>query len=87
MPGEDVEKWITLRSVLLSRALAGVKTRIMVWRHPYMSYLNRLLYLGNVTIDYEVWKLERRCESLGLSCRVFHSDYTGSCASWENRGG
>ncbi len=46
--------WITLEDVLLERASHGVKTRIMVWRHHIMSHLNRLLYMGDFTIEREV---------------------------------
>lgn len=46
--------WITLEDVLLERAAQGVKTRIMVWRHHIMSHLNRLLYMGDFTIEREV---------------------------------
>lgn len=42
------------QDVLLAKARAGVKIRIMVWRHRFLSYLNRLLYLGEVTIEREV---------------------------------
>jgi hypothetical protein len=31
------------------------------------------LYLGEVTIEREVAKLERRCKKVGLNIRVFHT--------------
>eukprot|EP01102_Stenamoeba_stenopodia_P013684 TRINITY_DN4473_c1_g1_i1.p1 TRINITY_DN4473_c1_g1~~TRINITY_DN4473_c1_g1_i1.p1 ORF type:complete len:974 (+),score=221.89 TRINITY_DN4473_c1_g1_i1:104-3025(+) len=65
--------WITLEDVLLSKALAGVRVRIVVWRHELVSYLNRLMYLGEVTIEREVSKLQNRCQKLGLVIRVFHT--------------
>lgn len=66
-------KWITLQDVLLYRALAGVKVRIMIWRHEVLSHLNRFLYLGEVTVEREVGKLSRLCDKLGLTIKVFHT--------------
>jgi hypothetical protein len=34
-------KWITIEDVLLSRALAGVRVRIIVWRHSMVNYFNK----------------------------------------------
>lgn len=66
-------KWISLEDVLLARALAGVRVRIVVWRHQLLTYLNRFLYLGEVTIEAEVAKLVARGRALGVSVRTFHS--------------
>jgi len=66
-------KWITLEDVLLSKAKEGVKIRIIVWRHELLSHLNRFLYLGEITVEREVAKLERRCKKIGLNIRVFHT--------------
>lgn len=33
--------WITLQDVLLNKAKSGVKIRVMVWRHRFLSYLDR----------------------------------------------
>lgn len=69
-------KWITLEDVIVSKAKEGVKVRIVVWRHELLSYITRYLYLGDVTIEAEVAKLERRCKKIGLSIKVVHA--TGS---------
>lgn len=66
-------RWITLEDVLVSKAKNGVKVKIIVWRHELLSYINRYLYLGEVTIESEVSKLEKRCKKLGLVLKVFHS--------------
>lgn len=34
-------KWITIEDVLLARALAGVRVRIIVWRHSMVNYVNK----------------------------------------------
>ncbi|KAL6074701.1 phospholipase D, variant 3 [Balamuthia mandrillaris] len=64
-------KWVVLEDVLLSRALAGVVVRIIVWRHEILSRLNRFLYLGEVSIEREVAKMQKRCRKLNLICKVF----------------
>ena len=61
------------QDVLVSKAKEGVAIRIIVWRHELMSHLNRYLYLGEVTIEAEVAKLEKRCKKLGLTIKVFHT--------------
>jgi phosphatidylserine/phosphatidylglycerophosphate/cardiolipin synthase-like enzyme len=66
-------KWITLEDVLVSKAKEGVKVRMIVWRHELLSYINRYLYLGEVTIEAEVAKLEKRCKRIGLTIKVVHS--------------
>eukprot|EP00002_Diphylleia_rotans_P011635 TRINITY_DN2293_c0_g1_i12.p1 TRINITY_DN2293_c0_g1~~TRINITY_DN2293_c0_g1_i12.p1 ORF type:complete len:668 (+),score=109.92 TRINITY_DN2293_c0_g1_i12:987-2990(+) len=66
-------KWVSLQDVLIHKAMAGVRVKILVWRHEWLSYLNRLIYLGEVTIEREVEKFELRCKSLGLIVRVFHA--------------
>jgi hypothetical protein len=57
----------------LSRALAGVRVRIIVWRHELVSHINRMLYMGEWSIDSEVAKLQSRCQKHGLVCKVFHT--------------
>ncbi|EFA81758.1 phospholipase D [Heterostelium album PN500] len=69
----DQAKWITLEDVLLSKAMSGVNVRIIVWRHELLSHLTRFLYLGEVTIEREVAKLERRCKKLSIPCKVFNT--------------
>ncbi|GAM27224.1 hypothetical protein SAMD00019534_103990 [Acytostelium subglobosum LB1] len=71
----DIAKWITLEDVLLSKALSGVNVRIIVWRHELLSHVTRYLYLGEVTIEREVAKLERRCKKLNISCKVFNTTH------------
>ncbi|EGC32863.1 hypothetical protein DICPUDRAFT_155142 [Dictyostelium purpureum] len=70
---DPMSKWITLEDVLISKALDGVDVRIIVWRHELLSHLTRFLYLGEVTIEREVSKLEKRCNRLGVTCNVFHT--------------
>ncbi|EGG14021.1 phospholipase D [Cavenderia fasciculata] len=72
---ESLGKWITLEDVLLSRALDGVSVRIIVWRHELLSHLTRFLYLGEVTIEREAAKLERRCKRLGIPCRILNTTH------------
>lgn len=62
-----------IKDVLISRAIAGVRVRIIVWRHELVSHVNRLLYLGEWSIDSEVAKLQNRCQKHGLVCKVFHT--------------
>lgn len=50
-----------------------MRVRIIVWRHELVSHLNRLLYLGEWSIDSEVAKLQSRCQKQGLVCKVFHT--------------
>jgi phosphatidylserine/phosphatidylglycerophosphate/cardiolipin synthase-like enzyme len=57
----------------LSKAKEGVVVRVVVWRHELLSYVTRFLYLGEVTIEAEVAKLEKRCKKLGLVIRVIHT--------------
>lgn len=65
-----------LQDVLLSKAKEGVKVQIIVWAHRILSVINRLLYLGEISIDREVAKLKTRAEKLGLKVEVFH-EYSG----------
>lgn len=66
-------RWITLEDVLVSKAKENVKIKIIVWRHELLSYLTRYLYLGEIAIENEVAKLEKRCKKLDLKMKVFHS--------------
>lgn len=68
-------RWITLQEVLLAKAASGVKIRIMVWRHHILSYLNRFLYLGDFTIEREVEKLQKTAKEMGLTVKVYHTDF------------
>ena len=70
---EQNMKWITLEDVLLSRALAGVRIRIAVWRHELITRIDRFLYLGEVSVEKEVGSLEKRGRMLGLKVCVFHT--------------
>ncbi|KAN0041209.1 hypothetical protein ACTFIV_003745 [Dictyostelium citrinum] len=70
---DPMSKWITLEDVLISKVLDGVNVRIIVWRHELLSHVTRFLYLGEVTIEREVSKLEKRCKRLGVVCNVFHT--------------
>lgn len=72
---DPTSRWITLEDVLVSKAKSGVKVKIIVWRHELLSYINRYLYLGEITIESEVSKLEKRCKKLGLVLKVFHSNH------------
>ena len=63
------------QDVLLDRASAGVKVRIMVWRHQFLSYLNRYLYLGEVTIEREIKKLQYEAENRGLKVIVYYTEF------------
>lgn len=47
--------------------------RLVVWRHAFLSYANRLLYLGELSIEHEVAKLERRCHKLGVSIQIIQT--------------
>lgn len=62
--------WVTLQDVILAKAAAGCLVRIMVWRHDMLSWMNRLLYLGEVTIERECTKLQRRARAAGVECQV-----------------
>lgn len=66
-------RWVSLEDVLLAKALEGVAVRIVVWRHQLLSYLNRFLYLGDVTIEAEVRKLVLRGQSVGVRVEMVHS--------------
>jgi len=57
----------------LSKAKEGTKIRIIVWRHELLSQLNRFLYLGEVTIEREVAKLEKRCKKMGIDIKIFNT--------------
>ncbi len=72
-------RWVSLEDVLLDRALRGVSVRVVVWRHQLLSYVNRFLYLGDVTIEAEVRKLVQRGKSLGVAVHMVHS--TGAAAA------
>lgn len=50
----------------------GVSTKIIVWRHALHRYINRFLYLGEVSIDSAASNLEKRCQMLGLSIEIFN---------------
>eukprot|EP01080_Neovahlkampfia_damariscottae_P002887 gene2887-4730_t len=67
--------WKNLSDILLDRASAGVKVRIMVWRHQFLSYLNRYLYLGEVTIEREIKKLQNEAENRGLKVIVYYTEF------------
>lgn len=67
---------LTSEDVLLSKAKEGVKIQIIVWAHRILSVINRLLYLGEISIDREVAKLQSKAEKLGLKVEVFH-EYSG----------
>eukprot|EP01112_Ceratiomyxa_fruticulosa_P012371 TRINITY_DN3420_c0_g1_i1.p1 TRINITY_DN3420_c0_g1~~TRINITY_DN3420_c0_g1_i1.p1 ORF type:complete len:1058 (-),score=232.48 TRINITY_DN3420_c0_g1_i1:937-4110(-) len=69
----QTQKWVSIEDVILSQALSGVKVRIIVWRHELLSNVTRFLYLGAVTIESEVARLERRCKKLGLVVKVLHT--------------
>mmetsp|Transcript_9273 Transcript_9273/g.28660 ORF Transcript_9273/g.28660 Transcript_9273/m.28660 type:complete len:930 (+) Transcript_9273:154-2943(+) len=66
-------QWISLEDVILARALRGVRTRIIVWRHGLFSFMNRYLYLGSVSIEHELVKLERRAHALNLKMRILRT--------------
>eukprot|EP01119_Soliformovum_irregulare_P018865 TRINITY_DN5871_c0_g1_i2.p1 TRINITY_DN5871_c0_g1~~TRINITY_DN5871_c0_g1_i2.p1 ORF type:complete len:541 (+),score=138.32 TRINITY_DN5871_c0_g1_i2:1159-2781(+) len=68
----STSSWISLEDVLVEKAASGVKVRIIVWRHALLSWLNRWIYLGSVSIEAEVDKLMRRCKSMGISSNVFN---------------
>jgi phosphatidylserine/phosphatidylglycerophosphate/cardiolipin synthase-like enzyme len=68
-------RWVTLRDVLLLKAAGGVRIRIMIWRHRLLSYANRLMYMGEVTIEREVKKLQMKAKQMGLKVVVFHTDF------------
>jgi phosphatidylserine/phosphatidylglycerophosphate/cardiolipin synthase-like enzyme len=68
-------RWITLRDVLLLKAAGGVRIRIMIWRHRLLSYANRYMYMGEVTIEREVKKLQHKAKQMGLKVVVFHTDF------------
>lgn len=65
-------KWITLEDVLIERAMNGVSTQIIVWRHR-LSYVTRYLFLGEVSIEAETAKLEKRCLLHGVTTRIIHT--------------
>lgn len=69
-------RWITLDDVLIAKAKEGVKIRILVWRHELLSHLNRYLYLGEVTVESEMAKLEKRCKRSGVSVKILHATRT-----------
>jgi hypothetical protein len=60
---KNSSKWVSLGDVLIQKALEGVYVRIVVWRHNMISYLTRLLYLGEVTVEAEVEKFRSKCQS------------------------
>ncbi|KAL0487482.1 phospholipase D [Acrasis kona] len=68
-------KWITLRDVIIHKASQGVRIRIMVWRHRLLSYANRFMYMGEVTLEREVEKLIQKAKLVNLKVVVFHSDF------------
>lgn len=68
-------QWVTLEDVLLSKAASGVRVRVLIWRHHIMSYLNRYLYMGEVTIEREVSKLQVKAAQMGLKVKVFHTEF------------
>jgi hypothetical protein len=70
--------WITLQDVLLEKASQGVRIRIMVWRHGFLSYMNRYLYLGEVTIEREVQKLQSKAEKIGIRVKMYHTEVFSS---------
>jgi len=72
---DTIDNWITLEQVLLAKAASGVKIRVMIWRHHIMSYLNRYLYMGEVTIEREVYKLQKKAAQMGLRVLVFHTEF------------
>lgn len=65
-------KWVTLEDVLIDRAMNGVLSKIIVWRHR-LSYVTRYLFLGEVSIEAEAAKLEKRCLLHGVAIRVIHT--------------
>ena len=66
-------RWVSLEDVMLAKALEGVVVRVVVWRHKLLSYVNRFLYLGDVSIEAEVKKLIQRGAALGVSVTMVHS--------------
>ncbi len=64
--------------MLLAKALAGVQVRVVVWRHQLLTYVNRFLYLGEVTIEAEVAKLGARGRALGVDVVRLHTGAGGS---------
>lgn len=51
----------------------GVTTRIVVWRHR-LSYVTRYLFLGEVSIEAEAAKMEKRCHLHGVAIRVVNTN-------------
>ena len=74
--GSGSRRWISLEDVLIAKAKEGVKVRILVWRHELLSHLNRYLYLGDVTVENEMAKLEKRCKRSGVSVKILHTTRT-----------
>jgi phosphatidylserine/phosphatidylglycerophosphate/cardiolipin synthase-like enzyme len=64
------------------KALEGIPVRIVVWRHQLLSYLNRFLYLGDVTIESEVTRLVERGKQLGVHVVMIHSSSGVSASSF-----
>jgi hypothetical protein len=47
----------------------------MVWRHQFLSYLSRYFYLGEVTIEREIKKLQQEGLNRGLKVVVYHTEF------------
>lgn len=71
-PADTTRRWITLQDVLLAKAAQGVKIKIIVWRHNFISTLNRYLYLGEFTIEREVEKLKKKAASMNIRVVSLH---------------
>lgn len=47
----------------------------MIWRHQFISYITRFLYLGDFTIEREVKKMQNKASRMGLKVKVYNSEF------------
>eukprot|EP00657_Telonema_sp_P-1_P004490 TRINITY_DN20411_c0_g1_i1.p2 TRINITY_DN20411_c0_g1~~TRINITY_DN20411_c0_g1_i1.p2 ORF type:complete len:112 (+),score=5.96 TRINITY_DN20411_c0_g1_i1:103-438(+) len=65
---------VTLEDVLIWKALCGVVVRVVVWRHEWVSWLERLLPNGQWNLQRTLWSFQKRCVKLGVRVKICRAD-------------
>ncbi|XP_049850459.1 uncharacterized protein LOC126322621 [Schistocerca gregaria] len=70
--------WVTLMDVLLTKVKQGVRIRILVWRHEWLSRLSRLGAFGKYVVEKEVTNLEMECRKWNVKLKICRPEYLDS---------
>lgn len=65
--------WVTLEDVVLSKAREGVRVALVIWRHEWLSTLDRVLVtLREASFERELEAVRAAAHHRGLRMGIFH---------------